>query len=205
MADTDLSDDITLLALMLRDSKRQNSLYRPGPYWSDKSNVAAAEIKRCGLSDFRGKGNMIGASYADNLLVDRRLDLTGTIKNRIARVLLQIYPFKKLFDSQVRWTETFAQEAIRYASEIVGVSPRAKDILRAYKLPANTLRGGCLMKARTADSEVSIHYLKLLDQHDRIASRIDFHRARSVFEVGGGFGANIHILLENYKNIRKVL
>jgi hypothetical protein len=26
-----------------------------------------------------------------------------------------------------------------------------------------------------------------------------------VFEIGGGYGANIHLLLENYKNIRKVL
>ena len=26
-----------------------------------------------------------------------------------------------------------------------------------------------------------------------------------MFEIGGGFGANIHLLLQNYKNIRKIL
>ena len=29
--------------------------------------------------------------------------------------------------------------------------------------------------------------------------------ARTVFEIGGGFGTNIHLLLENYPNIRKVV
>ena len=65
--------------------------------------------------------------------------------------------------------------------------------------------GKCLTKAKIDGQDLSVHYLTLLEQQDNIASRIKFSEAKSIFEIGGGFGANIHLLLENYKNIRKVL
>jgi putative sugar O-methyltransferase len=68
-----------------------------------------------------------------------------------------------------------------------------------------SLLGGCLSKINIDGEAYSIHYLNLLEQHDNIASHINFHNACSIFEIGGGFGVNIHLLLENYKNIKKVL
>ena len=38
-----------------------------------------------------------------------------------------------------------------------------------------------------------------------MAKYINYASASSFFEIGGGFGANVHLLLENYPNIRKVV
>ena len=68
-----------------------------------------------------------------------------------------------------------------------------------------SLLGRCQSKVVIDGHDYSIHYLDLLEQHDNIASQIRFNDAHAVFEIGGGFGTNIHLLLENYRNIRKVL
>jgi putative sugar O-methyltransferase len=68
-----------------------------------------------------------------------------------------------------------------------------------------SLLGDCYAKARIDSQDISIHYLNLLDQHDYLVSRIRFSDIRSAFEIGGGFGVNIHLLLENYKDIKKIL
>jgi putative sugar O-methyltransferase len=68
-----------------------------------------------------------------------------------------------------------------------------------------SLLGGCLQKAKIDGQDFSVFYLSVLEQQDNLASLIKFNKIKSVFEIGGGFGANIHILLENYKNIKKVI
>ena len=45
----------------------------------------------------------------------------------------------------------------------------------------------------------------MLAQHDQIAHAAKYKAAKSLFEIGGGFGVNVHLVLENYPNIRKVL
>ncbi len=59
--------------------------------------------------------------------------------------------------------------------------------------------------AKVSGHSYSTHYLTLLERHDNIASRIDVDGARSLFEIGGGFGANVHLILENHRSIRKIL
>ena len=56
-----------------------------------------------------------------------------------------------------------------------------------------------------AGQPIALHYLKLLHEHDRLAQNLDFTRLSSIFEIGGGFGVNVHLLLENYPNVRKVV
>lgn len=38
-----------------------------------------------------------------------------------------------------------------------------------------------------------------------MASILDFRRARSLFEIGCGFGVNVHLLVENYPELRKIV
>ena len=201
---TELRDDFRLLDMMLIDSKNQPPLYRPGPYWAIKAKNAANEIKRCGIGDFRGSTSLIGLSYADNLLIDIRNSYNHGLKPRFARWLTKIYPLSGIYETQVRWTESYANTSIIYAQEILNLKEKTRNLLKKYKIPYSLL-GNCLAKAKLDGQEFSIHYLNLLEQHDNIALRIKFNDAKSIFEIGGGFGANIHLLLENYKNIRKVL
>ena len=90
-----------------------------------------------------------------------------------------------------------------FLGELVNLKERVKYLMSKYSVPYSP--GGCARKVKVRGSWVGILYLDLLDQHDYQAKFIDFKRVRSVFEIGGGFGANIHLLLENYNNIRKVI
>ena len=40
---------------------------------------------------------------------------------------------------------------------------------------------------------------------DILAKTFDFKNIKSFFEIGGGFGANIHFLLTNFPNIKKII
>ena len=199
----ELKDDLKLLDMMLADVERQPLLYNPGPYWADKARNAAKEIKKYGIRDFRGSTNLIGMSYADNLCIDSRNSYKQGLKN-LARWLTKIFPVNRIFDSQVRLTEVRANEAIAYAQEVIRLKEKDRQLLEKYSVPYSSL-GQCLTKAEIDGKEYSTHYLSLLEQHDNIAMHIDFKKAHSIFEIGGGFGTNVHLLLENYKNIRKVL
>jgi putative sugar O-methyltransferase len=118
--------------------------------------------------------------------------------------MTKIYPLRKVFELQVRVTESHAKKSILYAQEILNIKKESRSLLEKYKIPYSLL-GQCLRKARIDGMDYSIHYLDLLEQHNNIASHIKFNDAKSIFEIGGGFGINIHLLLENYKNIKKVL
>lgn len=199
-----LTDDVALLGLMLADAGRQPPLYQAGPYWAAKARSTAHEIRRCGLEEFRGTANLIGLSYADCLPIDFRDFLNHGFKKRLARLVTKSYPVSKVFDAQVQWTESYARTSLKYAQEILKLKGRTRDLLARYELPSSLL-GGAVAKVEIDGQEVSVIYLNLLEQHDNIASRIDFGAAKAVFEIGGGFGVNTHLLLANYKNIRKVL
>ena len=40
---------------------------------------------------------------------------------------------------------------------------------------------------------------------DILSKTFDFKNIKSFFEIGGGFGANIHFLLTNFSNIKKII
>ncbi len=189
---------------MLNDSKSQPSLYHPGPYWATKSKNAAKEIRRCGVGDFRGPKSSVGMSFADNFFIDIRNEYNHGIKRRLVRWVTKTYPLSKIYEAQMRWTEFYASRSTMYVQEILNLKEKTRNLLEKYNIPYSLL-GKCLTKAKIEGQEISVHYLDLLEQHDNIASRIKFNDAKSIFEIGGGFGANIHLLLENYRNIRKVL
>ena len=199
----ELKDKLELLDCMLADSKKQSSLYKPGPYWAKRTVKAVSEIKRCGISEFRGSSNHIGMSFADNLFIDTRNEYNFGFR-RLIRVLTRTYPLSKICEAQLQWTVSYANESIAYAQEILNLKGRTRYLLEKYTVPYSLL-GKCMRKARIDGHEYSIHYLNLLEQHDNIAKKINFKAARSIFEIGGGFGINVHLLLTNYKNIRKVL
>ena len=199
-----LKEDFELLELMLNDSKSQPSHYQPGPYWLSNTKNAINELKRCGIANFRSSANHAGMSYADNQLIDIRNSLNYNAKTRLARWIARSFPIGVLFEMQVANTNAYARQNRMYCQEILNLKGRISDLLIRFNIPYSLL-GGCETTVKIAESEYSIHYLNLLDQHDYIASKINFKAAKSIFEIGGGFGANIHILLENYSNIRKIL
>ncbi len=198
-----LKDEFDLLGAMIDDAEHQAALYHPGPYWAEKSRSAIKEIKKYGISDFRGSTNLIGMSYADNICTDARNSYNQGLR-KFANYLAKAFPVSKIFASQVQLTSVHANNSIQLAQEVAKLKIKYCSIFEKYSIPYSLL-GGCLTKAEINGSYYSTHYLNLLDQHDKIASRINFSKVHTLFEIGGGFGANVHLLLHNYKNIKKVL
>ena len=48
-------------------------------------------------------------------------------------------------------------------------------------------------------------YLDIADRVEKISANLNFSKIKSFFEIGGGFGANIHFLITNFHNIKKVI
>ncbi len=91
-----------------------------------------------------------------------------------------------------------------YAQEILNTKERTKELLNKYRMPYSLL-SGCLDRVSIDGKEIAVRYLELLLSIDNIAASVKFEDAESMFEIGGGFGSSVHVLLENYPNIRKVL
>jgi len=199
----ELTDDIRLLNLMLSDSKNQSLLYQPGKYWYSKTKSIENGIKRCGIQDFRGSMNLVGFGYTDSIFIDARNGYNYGVR-RLARELTRIYPLNKIYESQIQLTKSYATKHLELIQERIRQDRKVKNLIEKYNVPYSLL-GGCLNKVKIGEHTYSIHYLNLLEQHNYIASLINFNKVRTVFEIGGGFGTNIHLLLENYPNIRKVL
>jgi len=200
----EIKNDNSLLDKMLKDMKNQSPLYKPGPYWSNKSKNAVNEIKRCGLEDFRGSSSLIGLSFADNLYIDYRDTLNYGFKGRFLKYLTNHYPFKNIFKGQISWTENYANRTIELFQELINLKPEVRDLIKKYNIPYSLI-GGCKTFVEIDGIKYSSHYLNILEQHDKIATHISFKKIKSVFEIGGGFGIYIHLLIENYPNIRKVI
>jgi len=201
---TAISDDYQLLRMMLSDASAQRDTYKPGPYWRRKSKNAANQIALHGLADFRGATSTIGQSYADSVILDVRHSLTGGLREPLRFLLESVFPFKGQFDSQVSLTTSYCNEARRLRRLLLNDNPRVHELLRKYAMPPS-LEGGCLEYVEVNGEKIATLYLMLLHEHDLVAEQVDFSTVRSFFEIGGGFGTNVHLLLENYPNIRKVV
>jgi|688.fasta_scaffold269476_2 putative sugar O-methyltransferase len=200
-----IQDDIELLNLMVDSEKNAEILYKAGPYWSSKSARAIREIKRAGISNFRSDQNACATSYGDNPLIDSRNISNFGVRSLLIKFFRIVYPFNKFFNEQANLTKNYFRESIFYQSEFLKNLDRVNVLLEKYKVPTNSTKGDCLVKGDFDGKIVSFHYLQMLDTLDYVHRDIDFSKKKSLMEIGGGFGANIHLIVENFPNIRKII
>jgi len=200
---TALEDNEPLLALMLRDAASQKDLYRPGPYWSRKASNAAYQLRRQGVGDFRGASSTIGVSFADSIYVDVRHDLCGGLRSLLRVWLNSVFPFNRVFDTQVQLTRSHEAEVRRLRGVVLGASERMRELVARYTVPPSLL-GGCLDYVEVDGRRIANLYLQVLHKHDAIARDCRFEAVSSMLEIGGGFGAHVHCLIENYPKLRKI-
>ena len=99
-----LDDDQNLLNLMIKDSKAQDSLYSLGPYWAKTAQNSESEIRKSGISKFRGSSSLIGLSYSDNLFVEILHSYNHGLKNVVTKIM-ECFPFNRIHAAQVNWTQ----------------------------------------------------------------------------------------------------
>ena len=189
---------------MLEAARDQPPIYLPGPYWRPKAGAAVAQIRRHGLDGFRGEKSGLATSYADNLHTDVRTSL-DTRKGRAAKFVLEkVWPFSAIFDAQVALTRGYARDEAALRAARVAESELAHRLLSEYDV-GDSLLGGCLAAVRIDGREVALNHLRLVQLIDRVRGHIDLDGVHSMFEIGGGFGALVQLLVQNFNTLRKVV
>lgn len=202
----EISDDVDLLRLMIRDQEAQSGVYQPGRYWTAYARRTARAIEQEGLDRFRAVPS-IAKGYAD-VIIDDPADLwggdnwKGRLLQRVAhlgvvrRHLLR--PYLSKLDAQT--TEIQAHKAeiynARYADDM-------DELIGGIDI--DTTRGGTRDVVDVAGREIASVYLRYAVQIASADRRVALDDVRSVCEVGGGFGASMHLLLERHPNVRKAV
>jgi putative sugar O-methyltransferase len=192
-----------LLDELIKDEKKVDRiLYSSGPYWDYKNKRATLEIKKKGLKDFRGLTAGIGSSFADNLILDIRNELN--IKGRIVGKIFSLPLLNKIFNEQLKLTKNYLNLFIKNQSIVYQNNNNVQNLIRKYKFENNT-GFECIQLFQYLNKKYSCHYLQMADRIDKLSKSFDFKNTKNFFEIGGGFGANIHFLVTNFSNIKKIL
>lgn len=146
----------------------------------------------------------MGTSFADNLYVDVRSALDTRRARPIKFILERVWPFAAVFASQVALTRGYARDEAALLAARMGESDAARDLLSRYEVK-NSLLGGCVAAARIGGEEYALHHIRTLQLIDRARRHVNLEGVRSMFEIGGGFGAFVHLLLDNFASLRKVV
>ena len=192
-----------LLDELIKDERKVNRvLYSSGPYWDYKNKRAALEIKKKGLKDFRGLTSGVGTSFADNLTLDIRNNLN--IKGRIVGKIFSLPILSKIFNQQLRITKNYLNLFIKNQSIVYQNNKNVQNLVKKYKFE-NSTDFGCIQSFEYLNKKYSCSYLQMADRIDKLSKSFNFKVAKNFFEIGGGFGANIHFLITNFSNIKKIL
>lgn len=192
-----------LLETLVKDEKMNDQvLYSSGPYWDYKNKRTLNEIKKKGIEDFRGLSTGIGTSFADNQVLDIRNELN--FKGKIVAKFFSMPFIKKIFQSQINITRDHLKNYLINLAIVYKNNPLVQNLIKKYNFK-NTTQFGCINKFKYLEKEYSTHYLDMAYRIENLSEKFDFKKIRTFFEIGGGFGANIHFLLTNFTNIKKVI
>ena len=144
----------------------------------------------------------IGSSFADNLTLDIRNELN--IKGRIVGKIFSLPLLNKIFNEQLRITKNYLNSFIKNQSIVYQKNKNVQNLVRKYKFQ-NSTDFGCVQSFEYLKEKYSCNYLQMADRIDKLSKSFDFKNTKSFFEIGGGFGSNIHFLVTNFSNIKKIL
>jgi len=192
-----------LLNELIKDEKKiDRKLYSSGPYWDYKNRRAVLEIKKKGLRDFRGLTAGIGSSFADNLILDIRNELN--IKGKIVGKIFSLPILNKVFNRQLIITRNHIFEFLKNQAIVYQNNQDVQNLIRKFKFDKTT-DFGCIQSFEYLNKKYSCIYLDMADRIHKLSNFFKFQNIKTFFEIGGGFGANIHFLITNFPNIKKVL
>jgi len=205
-----LKDEMQLLDVMIEDQSRQTSIYKPGVYWEDYCRRIISAIKANGISKFRSDPSISKGygGYPDyNVLDPTTLWNGGNWKSRVLKMFANSRMMKHfIIDHYLRLIERHYSQMKIYRQYYYEkrFGQWFSEISNKFELP-NTLVGDCRDYVLLNEKKISTSYIRHLVRLYNYSKHIDFTRIRSIFEIGGGYGANTHLLLSLYPNIKKVL
>ena len=126
------------------------------------------------------------------------------IKGRILGKIFSLPLLNIIFNSQLKITKRYIDSYLENKAIVYKSNKNVISLLNKFKFE-NTTNFGCLSKFKYLNKEYSSHYLEMADRINILSRLFDFNNISSFFEIGGGFGANIHFLITNFPKIKKVL
>jgi len=192
-----------LLGALINDEKKINrSLYSSGPYWDYQNRRTIYQLKKNKIKDFRGIHSSVGTGFCDNLICDIRNEYN--LKGRMLSLFYKLPIINKIFSSQIKLTSQYIDLYIKNLSIVYKNNKRIDYLLNKYSFE-NTTKFGCVQKFIKDHKEFSITYLTMANRIDILSRKFNFKKIKNYFEIGGGFGSNIHFLLTNFHNIKKII
>lgn len=188
--------------LLVDEQKINKELYSAGNYWNYKTTKIVNEIKKKGLSEFRSYKNGIGTSFTDSQVLDIRNELN--LKGKIVSKIFSIPFVNRIFKEQLQVTKNHLDLHNKNKAIVFQNDKNVLNLLNKYKFE-NTTSFGCDTIFEYNNKDYSCHYLEMADRINKLSSSFNFNKIKSFFEIGGGFGSNIHFLITNFTNIKKIL
>tara|TARA_Y100001970_G_scaffold260899_1_gene343430 strand:+ start:8203 stop:9225 length:1023 start_codon:yes stop_codon:yes gene_type:complete len=184
------------------ENKSNDPLYKSGPMWSNQNKKIAFQLKKNGLKDFRGINSGVGSGYTDSILYDVRNEIN--IKGRIVSKFLSLPLINHLFNTQLKIFRGKIFQYLKLLDASFANNGRVNELINKYEFEKTT-EFGCISKFKKNEKEYSCKYITTADTIDLISKKHDLNKIYKFFEIGGGFGSNIHFMLTNFKNIKKII
>lgn len=191
-----------LLITLEKDFKKNFKSNVASRYWHRRTNRILDELKSKGLKDFRGYNSGIGIGFVDHRNTDIR-NVLGR-KEKLISQIFNLKIFKSVYSKQLQLTKRYCESSLNFKKFFYENNGISKKLLEKYNFD-KTCGWGAVDKIIYMDKEISTHYLVMANRIDFINNKINLNTIKSFCEIGSGFGVNIHFLLSNFKNIKKVI
>ena len=193
-----------LLKTLIEENKKISNLneYYFNKGWSKKAKTTIAELNKKGLKNFRGMHSGVSSSFGDNLVSDARNEYSGILKKFLKLFSL---PFiKNIFNAQLKLTERYIYNYLKHLNFIYTKDKNVLDLIEKYNF-LDSVNFGCNYKIDYKDKSYSVLYLEIANRIEKLNKHFEFSKLNSYMEIGGGFGANVHFLINNFPNIKKFI
>ena len=195
-----IKDDPELLALMLADELRQADVYRPGPYWRPYQRRIVEAIRKHGIGAFRSQPS-IGKGWSD--VVQRHpVELwaeQGPVRARLKQALAQLPLIRGMLSDFTNIVDIHQRRSMRFQSAYYELrfGKWLREELARAPMPESTA-GGNQDRVLVDGQEIAPRYVDALMRIHNFGRYVDFSRIRTAMEIGGGFGANAHLMLSRF-------
>jgi len=204
-----LSDDLDLLRLMMRDLYNSPKLYQPTNYWSAYEREFIPELERLGLNDFRRRTNSVLGSFGATDLSPR----TGNIDLTLSKV------FRNTFLSNVTFLKVFIKTVNKLLNKTLPM--RSTNALKEYQelLFEFAVREGQLSNARPITeinpslignpehiivrdgNSYTESLIKFYLQYCYVCRHLNFNDVNILIELGSGSGTQIEVIKKLHPDI----
>lgn len=189
-----------LLKTLLRDDKKK--FYQPNSGWKYKLKTTLSELTKKGIQNFRGLESGVSSSFGDNLISDVRNEYNGSLK-KFSKIF-SLPGFRNIFSSQLKLTNRYINENLKNLQIIYSNNHNVLKLIEKYNFEGS-VSFDCKLKFDYLNKSYSITFLEMANKVEILNKHFNFSKLNSFMEIGGGFGANIHFLVKNFPNIKKII